>query len=475
MSTLLLILAAANLLVLAYFVAFNVFQTVLITSAGLSLGRHHRTTWCDDPRRLLGSEVAPPISVLAPAHNEAATIVESVRALLALRYPRMEIVVVNDGSTDETLARLADAFALAPVEPVFRRRLDTAPIRGLYRSRLHPRLVVVDKDNGGKADALNAALNVITGELACALDADTLVESDALLRMVRPFLRDPRVVAVGGTIRVVNGSEVSHGRVLERRVPRQILPGIQTVEYLRAFLFGRLGWNRLGGNLIISGAFGLFDREAVLLAGGYEAATVGEDMELIAKIRRRGVEAGVPSRVEFLPDPIAWTEVPSSLRVLAGQRDRWHRGLADALWRHRRMMGNPRYGVLGTFVAPTFLLLELLAPVVELLGLVAVGVALALGAVDGSFALLLLLVAYGWGLLLSLLAIALEEFSFERVGSPRDRLRLILWAVIEPFGYRQLTVYWRLRGLSRWLRGRTDWGTMHREGFVLAPTTTTTT
>ncbi len=402
MTTILLLLGLANLLVLVYFVAVNLFQTVLISSAGASLGRHHRTSWCDDPRRLLGSEVAPPISVLAPAHNEATTIVESVRALLALRYPRMEIVVVNDGSTDDTLARLADAFALAPVYPVFRRRLETAPIRGLYRSRLHPRLVVVDKDNGGKADALNAALNVITGDLACALDADTLVESDALLRMVRPFIRDPRVVAVGGTIRVVNGSDVSHGRVVRRRVPRRALAGIQSVEYLRAFLFGRLDWNRLGGNLIISGAFGLFDREAVLLAGGYEAETVGEDMELITKIRRLAAEADIPGRVEFLPDPIAWTEVPSTLRVLGAQRDRWHRGLADALWRHRTMIGNPRYGVLGTFVAPVFVLLELLAPVIELFGLIAVVVALAFGAVDLQFAGLLLVAAYGWGLLLSL-------------------------------------------------------------------------
>lgn len=469
MTTILLLLGLANLLVLVYFVAVNLFQTVLISSAGASLGRHHRTSWCDDPRRLLGSEVAPPISVLAPAHNEATTIVESVRALLALRYPRMEIVVVNDGSTDDTLARLADAFALAPVYPVFRRRLETAPIRGLYRSRLHPRLVVVDKDNGGKADALNAALNVITGDLACALDADTLVESDALLRMVRPFIRDPRVVAVGGTIRVVNGSDVSHGRVVRRRVPRRALAGIQSVEYLRAFLFGRLGWNRLGGNLIISGAFGLFDREAVLLAGGYEAETVGEDMELITKIRRLAAEADIPGRVEFLPDPIAWTEVPSTLRVLGAQRDRWHRGLADALWRHRTMIGNPRYGVLGTFVAPVFVLLELLAPVIELFGLIAVVVALAFGAVDLQFAGLLLVAAYGWGLLLSLLAIALEEFSFERVGGPVDRLLLIGWAMLEPFGYRQLTVYWRLRGLRSWMTGRTDWGTMQRDGFDLVP------
>jgi cellulose synthase/poly-beta-1,6-N-acetylglucosamine synthase-like glycosyltransferase len=465
--TSLLILSGA--VVLAYFFLVNGFQTLLMLSASLELGRYRRRSRGDDPRKLLGSEVAPTISVLAPAFNEEATIVESVRALLALSYPRVEVVVVNDGSTDATLANLAEAFELTPVHPIFRRRIDTAPVWGLYRSRLHPRLVVVDKENGGKADALNAALNVSSGDLVCSLDADTLVEPDALLRMVRPFLADPGVVAVGGTIRVANDAEVRYGRVVRARVPRHLLPGVQTIEYLRAFLFGRLGWNRLGGNLIISGAFGLFDREGVLAVGGYEASTVGEDLELVAKLRRIAAEERRPGRVEFLPDPVAWTEVPSNLASLGRQRDRWHRGLADVLWRHRRIIGNPRYGALGTVASLAFLIVELLAPVIELLGLLTVAIALPRGALDVSFAWTLLLVAYGWGVLLSLLAITLEELSFRRLGSVTDRLLLVLWALVEPLGYRQLTVVWRLRGLVRWLAGHGDWGTMQRRGFAIVP------
>lgn len=462
-------LAITGALVLAYFVLVNGFQTVLLMSSALELGAYRRRAWGDEPRALLGSEVAPRVSVLAPAFNEQDTIVESVRALLSLRYPNLEVLVVNDGSTDATLANLAAAFELTPVHPIFRRQLETEPVVGLYRSRLHPHLVVINKENGGKADALNAGLNVSSGQLVCALDADSLVEHDALLRMVRPFLADPRVVAVGGTIRVANEADVRYGRVVRSGVPRHYLAGIQTVEYLRAFLFGRLGWNRLGGNLIISGAFGLFDRERVLAAGGYESSTVGEDLELIAKIRRLAHEGSEPGRIEFLPDPIAWTEVPSSLRSLGAQRDRWHRGLADVIWRHRRTIGSPRYGALGTVAMPIFVVIELLAPVVELLGLVVVAIALPLGAVDTTFAWTLLLVAYGWAVLLSVLALVLEELSFRRLGTLADRLRLLLWALLEPFGYRQLTVWWRLRGLVGWLRRRDDWGTMQRRGFsVLA-------
>jgi cellulose synthase/poly-beta-1,6-N-acetylglucosamine synthase-like glycosyltransferase len=452
-------------------VLVNGFQTLLMLSAGLELARYRRRAWGEEPKRLLGSEVAPRISVLAPAYNEEGTIVESVRALLALRYPKLEVLVVNDGSTDATLANLAGAFELTPVHPVFQRRLDTAPVVGLYRSRLHPHLVVVNKENGGKADALNAGLNVSRGDLVCSLDADTLVEHDALLRMVRPFLADPQVVAVGGTIRVANASDVRYGRVVRPRVSRRWLAGVQTVEYLRAFLFGRLGWNRLGGNLLISGAFGLFDREGVLLSGGYEASTVGEDLELIAKLRRLAVEEERPGRIEFLPDPIAWTEVPERPRSLGAQRDRWHRGLADVLWRHRSVIGNARYGPLGVVVTPVFLVLEFLAPIVEAVGLLTVAVALPIGAVDWRFATTLLLVAYGWAVLLSLLAVAFEEFTFRRLGSLRDRGLLVLWALAEPLGYRQLTVFWRLRGIARWLGRHDDWGTMQRRGFLPEPST----
>lgn len=459
-------LAAFSVFAVGFLILSNVYQSALLVGAAVEIRRHRHVVWQEGRRRLLSSPAAPRISVLAPAYSEEATIRQSVRALLTLAYPHLEVVVVNDGSPDATLTTLCEEFALTPVHPVYERRLGTRPVRGLWRSRLHPSLVVVDKDNGGKADALNAALNVASGELVCALDADTLIEPDALLRIVRPFLRGNDVVAAGGTIGVANGSAVRDGRLHEPRPPRRLVPGVQCVEYLRAFLFGRLGWNRLGGNLIVSGAFGLFRREAVVDVGGYVNDTVGEDMELVAAVRCRGIHTGEPAGVAFVPDPVAWTEAPETLRVLGRQRDRWHRGLADVLWRHRRMIGNPRYGALGTLVTPYFVLVELLGPLVEALGLAALVGALALGAVNWPLAALFLLAASGWGLALSLTAVVLEHAAGTRYPRPRDKTLLAAWAVVENVGYRQLTVWWRLRGVAKFLRGVGQWGAMERRGFT---------
>jgi cellulose synthase/poly-beta-1,6-N-acetylglucosamine synthase-like glycosyltransferase len=344
-------------------------------------------------------------------------------------------------------------------------------VNQLYRSRVNPSLLIADKENGGKADSLNAGLDLATGELVCAIDADTLIEPDALLRMVRPFLRSDDVLAAGGTIRVVNDCDVENGRVRKIRVPRSFLPAVQVIEYLRAFLFGRLGWNRLGGNLIISGAFGLFRREVMIEAGGYMHDTVGEDMELVARIRRTAREKGHKTqRVDFIPDPVAWTEVPESWAVLGRQRDRWHRGLADTLWRHRKVLLNPRYGALGLVVFPHFFFVELIAPVVELVGLVGLAVGLFIGAIDVSFALLFFLVAYGLGVLLSALTLVLEEFSFQRYDRQGQRLRLMGYSLFDSVGYRHVTVYWRLRGIVSYLRGRTEWGAMERRGIGVGDT-----
>lgn len=451
--------------ILGYFVLVNSFYFILLVSAALEMLVHLRRIRGERRWRLVDSELSPSISILAPAYNEAATISDSVRSLLSLQYPRLEVVVINDGSRDETMAVLTREFDLVAVHPVYRKRIDTQPIDALYRSRSHPNLIAVDKRNGGKADALNAGLNVASHELVCAIDADTLVETDALQRMIRPFLYGHGVLAAGGTIRVVNGSTVRRGRVVAARAPRHPLAGMQAVEYHRAFLFGRLGWNRLGGNIVISGAFGLFRRSSVLDAGGYAKDTVGEDMELVLRLRRRGYENGSAHRVDFVPDPVAWTEVPESLVMLGRQRDRWHRGLADTLWRHRRVALNPRYGALGLVVVPFFLLAELLAPAIEAIGLVGLALGLVFDVLDLSFALLFFLAAYGLGLLLSVLTLLLEAFSFRRYAGVGDALLLLLWSVLENVGLRQLGVYWRLRGLAKFLRGRTDWGVMERRGF----------
>lgn len=469
-----LVLVRLEWAILVYFLFVNLLYALLLAAAAWEMRRHLLSIRGEDRWKVLNSPVTPRITVLAPAYNEAATIDQSLPSLLALHYPNLEVVVVNDGSTDATMAVLREQFELVPVHPIYHRKIAHRPIRALYRSRSHPNLIVADKENGGKADALNAALNLSTGELVCAIDSDTLIESDALQRMVRPFVLGQDVVAAGGTIRVANSSVVAGGRVVQVNVPRRWLAGVQVVEYLRAFLFGRLGWNRLGGNLIISGAFGLFRRSAVVAAGGYEHATVGEDMELVLRLRRLGYETDGPHRIDFIPDPVAWTEVPESTRVLNRQRDRWHRGLADVLWRHRTLMFNPRYGAMGLVVFPYFVLVELLAPVVEAVGLLGLVAGLVIGAINWPFAVLFFLVAYVLGVILSVATLALEEWSFRRYAGLGARLRLLLWAVLENIGYRQLTVVWRLRGLVKFLRGRRDWGTMERRGFGPAKPTAAT-
>ena len=466
------LLIGGQFVVIAYFLVVNGWYMLLLVSSLLEMRRHMLLIADESRHLLLSSTLTPTISILAPAFNEEATIEGSLRALLALQYPNLEVIVISDGSKDKTIPVLIERFDLVPVKTIYEQRVRTKPVRALYRSSTYPALVVVDKENGGKADALNVGLSFAKGELVCAMDADTLIEADGLQRMVRPFLYATDVVATGGTIRVVNGSEVKFGRVIRTRVPMSALAGIQVVEYLRAFLFGRLGWNRLGGNIIISGAFGLFKRESVLSAGGYLHDTVGEDMELVLRLKRLSYEHGGPGKIAFVPDPVAWTEVPESLKVLGRQRDRWHRGLADVLWRHRRMTLNPRYGVTGLVVYPYYAFVELLAPVFEAVGLISLVVGLILGIVDWNFAALFYLTAYGLGTALTAFTLILEDISFHRYDTFRDRVLLLSWALLENFGYRQMTVYWRLRGLWKFLRGKKDWGAMERKGFkpLAAPT-----
>ena len=458
--------------VLLYFLAVNSWYLILLVSSLLEMRRHMLLIADESRHLLLSSTLSPTISILAPAFNEEATIEGSLRAVLALQYPSLEVIVISDGSKDRTVQVLIERFDLVPVKSIYERRIQTKPVRNLYRSSTYPALVVIDKENGGKADALNVGLSFARGELICAMDADTLIEGDGLQRMVRPFLHETDVVATGGTIRVVNGSEVKFGRLIRTRVPTNALAGIQVVEYLRGFLFGRLGWNRLGGNIIISGAFGLFRRESVVSAGGYLHDTVGEDMELVLRLKRLSYERSGPGKIAFVPDPVAWTEVPESARVLGRQRDRWHRGLADVLWRHRRMLFNPRYGVTGLVVFPYYVFVELLAPVIEATGLISLAVGLIFGIIDWNFAVLFYLTAYGLGTALSAFTLILEDLSFHRYETFRDRALLFWWALLENLGYRQMTVYWRLRGLWKFIRGRKDWGAMERKGFrpLAAPT-----
>jgi len=458
----------SDTIILVYFLALNSFYALLLVLSVPEIWEQTRLAEDEDFQRLMQSDALPPITILAPAYNESATIVASTTAMLSLEYRQFEVVVVNDGSKDDTLDRLRQAFDLYEIPRTYPETIPTKPLRGVYRSRTRTRLVVIDKENGGKADSLNAAINAGRWPLVIAIDADTLIESDAMLRLTRPFLMGRDVAAVGGTVRVANGCTVQDGRVVDARVPRRFLPGIQVVEYLRAFLFGRLGWNRLGGNLIISGAFGLFRKEYLLAIGGYHTDSIVEDFDLVVRLHRHLRERKIPYEMPFIPDPVAWTEVPETGQILGRQRERWHRGLVAAMWQYKTMLFNPRYGPVGLVAMPYYFFGEMLAPLVEVTGYIITALGLALGFVNIPFALLFLLVAWGYGMLLSIWAVMLEEVSFRRYRRTGDVLKLLLYAALETFGYRQRTVWWRLRSFVSVWRHRHQWGEMVRTGFTSA-------
>ena len=453
---------------LTYFVVVNGHYLTTSLLGFRTLRRHARRMKSVYLERLPAENGGLPVTVLVPAYDEEASVVETVEALLDLDYPEYDVIVINDGSTDATLERLVDAFSLLETERLPVSEIETEPVRATFRSARHPDLWVIDKENGGKADALNAGLNRCHTPLYCAIDADTLLDREGIVRIVRPFLEDATTIAAGGLLRVANGCEIEDGRVHDVRLPDRLLPRLQVLEYLRAFLFGRLGWDRYGATLVISGAFGMFRRSAVVAAGGYDATTVGEDMELVVRLHRVHREQDEPYRVAFVPDPVAWTECPTTLGGLHRQRARWQRGLGESLSRNSTMLLDPEYGRIGMAAFPYYATFELFGPVIEVLGYGVFLFALAMGWVSWPVALTFLALAVGIGSLLSVTTLGLEEHAIRRYTRLSDFLKLMGYAVLEHLGYRQALAVARLRGTIDWIRGADGWGSAVRRGFESA-------
>ncbi len=410
------------------------------------------------------SDFEPPVSILVPAYNEAATIESSVLSLLQLAYSEFEVIIINDGSRAETLQLLIDRFQLVPIPVAYQIRLPVKPVRGFYKSNLYPNLRVIDKENGGKADALNAGINATRYPLFCSVDADSILQRDSLKRVMQPFLEDPRTVAAGGTIRIVNGSEVRDGFLLQAGLPGNLLVRMQIIEYLRAFLFGRLGWSPLNAMLIISGAFGVFRKEMVVQAGGYNTNTVGEDMELVVRLHRTLRAQGKKYRISFVPDPICWTEAPADLKSLKKQRTRWQVGLAESLSQNLSLLFNRRGGPVGWVAFPYMVIFEWFGPVVEVAGYIFVVLGFIFGIVSIQVMAVFFLLAVGLGMLVSVTALLLEQISFHIYSRPRHMISLFFAALAENLGYRQLMSLWRLQGLLKWIGGGPPrWGEMTRQ------------
>jgi cellulose synthase/poly-beta-1,6-N-acetylglucosamine synthase-like glycosyltransferase len=462
-----LFLDVANTLLFLYYLVSNFVYLGLLITATVSSVRHQRQLALIRLERVKMSPLAPPISLLVPAHNEEKTIVEAVDSLLALDYPELEVIVANDGSKDRTLEVMRERYQLLETDMLYIQEVESKPVRAVYMSQLEPRLIVVDKVGGGsKADAVNACLNAASSPYVCVVDADSLLERDALLRIIVPILADPkRVVGAGGIIRVLNGSRIEEGRMQEVRLPKRPTEVIQVVEYLRAFLVGREGWGFFNMLMIISGAFGIFRRDLVRKIGGYRPAAIGEDIDLVMRLHRHLRETKTDYRLSFVPDPVCWTEVPSDIRSLARQRARWQKGLLDVLWPNRDMLFNPRYGRIGSIALPYLWGWELLAPVVELGGMVTIALAACLGVLSREFFVQFLIFGYAFATLISIGSVLLEEITYKRYNRWKDMARLICYCFAEHFPYRQLHLIWRLQGLVQYLRGDVAWKPLQRTGF----------
>ncbi|MCI9843496.1 glycosyltransferase family 2 protein [Flavobacterium pectinovorum] len=458
------------LLILGYAILIMSSYLILAYLSTKALRSYLKKNSFVDYEVLLTSEFAPKLSLIAPAYNEGFTIEENVKSLLSLNYNNYEVIVVNDGSKDNSMEILISTYDLVLTEFKVDLKIETKKIRGIYTSKntAFKKLIVVDKENGGKADALNVGLNIAHNPYVVCIDVDCILDKDALLKLAKPFLEShgKRIIATGGVVRIANQCVIRNGRLVEINIPDVLLPRIQVLEYLRAFLLGRMAWGRLDGLLLISGAFGAFDKEIALLSGGYSTKTVGEDMELVVRMRRYMVENKLPYSVSYIPDPLCWTEAPEDFKIFKKQRSRWMRGTIETLTLHKKMFLNPKYKLLGMLSIPYWTFFEFLAPAIEFTGLIITLLFIFFGFINWHFFLLLVLFVYTFAVFFSVIALFSEEFTYHKYPKQTDFFKLLLAAFIEPVYFHPLTVYAALIGYKEKVMGTKGWGEMTRKGFT---------
>ena len=407
-----------------------------------------------------------PSSILVPAHNEQETVVENIRALLRLDYPEHEVIVINDGSTDLTHQNILSSFHLVEDTTPFRVAIPTQKVRTVYRCVDFPNLVYVDKENGGKADSLNAGINLSAYPLVTTIDADSLLERDALLKLNIRFLEEPSTVAVGGTVRIINGSNMEDGKVLRQGLPKKALVRFQMIEYFRAFFGGRLSWNQSNAILIISGAFGSFSKKALIECRGYSTSTIGEDMEVIVKLHHHFRKKKQDYKIAYILDPICWTQAPEKLADFRSQRRRWQVGLVNTLLTYKTMFLNPQYGKVGLLAVPYFWIFDVIGPIIEFLGYIIIPLSYLFGELSLFYFLAFFVAALLLGMVLSIGGLVLELYGGKHHISPKYLILLMLFALLENFGYRQLATIYRVEGVLKFRHLRHRWGKIGRQTFA---------
>lgn len=463
-----------NQFIIFYLFVVCLFYMMLFLLAFTRLKRERGLHRIEPYKPMKQSSFTPPLSIIVPAHNEEAGIIGSVLSLVTgsgrLDYPEFEVIVVNDGSTDRTLDKVMERFRMTPIKnKVLPRRngIQTQTVKCVYQSQTYPNLFLIDKVNGGKADALNAGINLAKYPYFASIDGDTVLEPDSFLKIMKPIIEDhdQEVLATGGNVLLANGSVIVKGQMEEVRLSRNPLVMMQIIEYMRAFLMGRIGLSRENLLLIISGAFGVFKTSRVIQAGGYRAHTVGEDMELVVRLHRLNIEQKWGAKIVYVADPVCYTEAPEDLASLRTQRVRWHRGLFESLWIHKKMLFNPKYGGIGLLATPYFFLVELLGPVIEFLGYLSMIIGLILGNVFLTYSLALILLMVVYGSFLSMGAVLLEEWRLGKHQKITELNRLFFYALSEVFWYRPMMTLWRIQALFAILRGKKQgWGTLKRKG-----------
>jgi cellulose synthase/poly-beta-1,6-N-acetylglucosamine synthase-like glycosyltransferase len=456
----------SNTVILLYFLAANTVYTILMVISLYTVSLHSKFAARIGYGDLADSPVTPPAALIIPAFNEQDAVVATVSSLLDLNYPEKEIIVVDDGSTDDTAMRLIEHFQLQRMDLVFRAAVPCKKPFAFYHNPEVPELLLISKENGGKADALNVGISMARSPYFCTVDADSIIERDALLRLMAPIVHsNVNTVVSGGVVRIANGCTLENGQIRDIRLPKTWLERCQVVEYIRTFLFGRPGWNFLNATFICSGAFCLLQKESVVLAGGFTTDTVTEDIDMIATLHRYLKDKGWKYRMVFTTDPVCWTEAPHNISMLAKQRRRWQLGLMQTVMKHHQMIGDPRFGLMGLFSMPFHAYIEAAGCIVEAAGSVLLPFSFLVGAMPFGLFLMLMFLAVGYGTLLSLGSVLLAEATVRRYPNYRDVLTLILFSLVENFGYRQMVTFFRAQGVLQYVMGSRKWELVAHRGL----------
>ena len=452
-----------NYFCMAFTILLSLIYIVQLVISFVRVRKNDKARQSNDYGRYVSSENLLPISLLIPAYNEQENIVSNIKSLLKMDYPQFEIVVVNDGSTDETHNRLVEAFGLYKIESAVKTSIPTKDVRGIYYNIDYPNLIYIDKENGGKSDALNAGINVSSYPLFACLDADSRIEPDALLKLSIEFLKNTDTVVAGGLVRIANGFKIRDGRVSGFTMPAKMVERFQIVEYYRSFLSGRVSWGATNSMLIVSGAFGVFKKQAVIEVGGYKTNTIGEDMEIVVRLHQYMRAHHRRYKIIFCEDAVCWTQGPMSAGDIRSQRRRWQIGLLDTLLSHKSLLLNPRYGTVGLMAIPYNWVFELFGAVVEALGYVIIPFSLIMGELNMFFFVIYFLLAVLLGVILSIGSLILEQYTRKSIMTAKQCLSLSLYAVLENFGYRQMITVFRLEGILKYRKLRKTWGKIKRK------------